>query len=479
MKLSRRRLILSGFVLGSLSGCFGKKAEAWDLIVIGAGAAGLSAAIAASEEGLKVLLLEKMAHVGGNTRISGGFFACVDPVRQNKQGIKDSEAFFLKQIQKSGGGRADLKLDEVLVHQAGQMLAWLEEHGMKFAPTVSEVYGSHWPRSHKPLMSNGEGYIRTLLAVAGKLDVTIKTRMAVKGLLKDETGRVNGVTVISDGRELIYRSRAGVVVATGGFSANPKMIRQFAPKYAGLTTNNMPGATGEMLLAARDIGAQLIDMDLVLCNPGSPPGRSTRARFHMLVNQFIFVNENGRRFIREDDRRDCLTAAVLAQPGRYAYTLIDFNGFKNLSPLMQKEAVLAVETGDAWSGKTIRDLANKMKVPVGALEETIAEYNFAVRSKRDPLGKAADELTHFIAEPPFWACYSGMAIHSTMGGIRISTRAEALQSDGVPVPGLWAAGEAAGGVHGVNRMGGNGISDALVFGRIAGKEAARRSKTKV
>ena len=223
---------------------------------------------------------------------------------------------------------------------------------------------------------------------------------------------------------------------------------------------------------AQRAGAELLDMDRVLCNPGAPPDRSNRARFHMLVNQFIFVNRDGRRFIREDAPRSALSEAVLAQPGRHAFTVIDFRGFRALSPLMQKEAVLAIESGDAWADGSLSQLARKMGVPPGHLQTTVEAYNRGVSARRDPLGKSLHGLALPLSEPPFWACYAGMSVHYTLGGIRISPRAEALDAARSPIPGLWAAGEAAGGVHGVNRLGGSGINDALIFGRIAGRAAA-------
>jgi urocanate reductase len=445
----------------------------WDVIVVGAGGAGLSAAVSAAEAGAKVLVLEKMPHIGGNTRISGGFYACVDWVRQKRQGIEDSEQLFLSQMLESGGGHANPQLAAILVHNATPALKWLEKLGMRFQPTVSEAYGSRWPRSHKPLMPNGEGYIRTLSTAAVKLGVIIKTSTPVTTLLTDNDGRVCGVQIAENNIQKNIFSKRGVIVASGGFGANPAMIARYAPQFSGLTTNNMPGSTGEMLLAAQKAGAELVDMEDVLCNPGLPPGRVMRARFHMLVDQFILVDQTGRRFIREDASRAAVTRAILALPRKVAYTIIDSKGMKNLSILMQKEAVLAVESGDAWTADTIEDLARLMKLPAANLQATIDDYNTGMKTGQDPLGKVAPRGDFSLDHPPYWACFAGMSIHYTMGGIRINELAQALRTDGRPLAGLWAAGEATGGIHGKERLGGNGINDAVVFGRIAGQQAAR------
>ena len=140
---------------------------------------------------------------------------------------------------------------------------------------------------------------------------------------------------------------------------------------------------------------------------------------------------------------------------------------------MQKNTVIGVETGDAWRGNTIEDLARAMGLPEKALRETVDRYNASVSNGRDEFGKSPTELTHPLVKPPFWACFAGMTIHYTMGGIRINEKAEVITAQNQPISGLYAAGESTGGVHGINRMGANGINDAIVFGRMAGQEAAK------
>lgn len=444
----------------------------WDVVVIGAGGAGLSAALSAAEAGARVLLLEKQSEIGGNTRISGGYFAAVDPKRQRPMGIEDSEALFLKQLLESGGGRADPRLCSILVKQASEALLWLESHGMKFQDTVMELYGSHWPRVHKPLMPMGEGYIHALSGAALRRGVVIRTGCRATDILIED-GRAVGIRGRSDGRTETIRARRGVILASGGFGANRVMVEHYAPNLAGLTTDNTPGSTGEMLLAAAGIGAELRGMDAVQCLPGCPPGRTHRVRLHNDVSRFIFIDRRGKRFIREDERRDVLRDAVLALPERYAYSLIDDDGLRSYNIVFQKEAVIGVETGDAWRD-TLGELAQAMGLEPETLEKTVEDYNRGVRAGKDAFGKSPAELRHEIRKPPFWACYAGMTTHYTMGGIRINEEAQVLDASGSPIPGLYAAGESTSGVHGINRMGANGINDAVVFGRIAGHAAAMR-----
>lgn len=476
---SRRKVVLGAAGLFAVGGSFSllrRSAEA-DVIVIGAGAAGLSAAIAAAEAGASVVVVEKQPEVGGNTLISGGYFAAVDPLRQKRQSISDSESLFLKQMLESGGGRADPKLARVLVGQASEALIWLEHLGMRFQDHVIEIYGAHWPRCHKPMMPSGRGYIYTLSAAAARLGVAVT--VGARAFRIDAFGRVSGknaaVWVKTKAGDVRIEARKGIVLTSGGFGANRDMIARHAPELASLTTDNTPGSTGEMLIEAQRLGAELVDLDAVQCLPGCPPGRTHRVRLHNDVSRFIFVDQTGRRFIREDERRDVLRDAVLALPNRYAYTIIDDAGLRSYNIIFQKEAVVGIETGDAWRGNTVAELARVMGLPPKALEQTVSEYNEAVDRKIDSFGKSPAELSHRLIEPPFWGCYAGMTVHYTMGGVRIDEKARVLSADGRPIPGLYAAGEATGGVHGVNRMGANGINDAVVFGRIAGRNAALRS----
>lgn len=447
--------------------------DSCDVLVIGGGGAGLSAAAAAAEKGAHVILLEKQAAVGGNTRFSGGFFAAVDPARQRRQGITDSLERFRNQIIENGGGRSDPVLAGILARGASEMLAYLEHKGMRFQDEVIEIYGAHWPRCHCPLLPNGEGYIRTMLGVAMEHGADIRVSSPVRRLLINTDGRVIGAEYRHSGGLRRVFARRGVVLASGGFGANRTFVEKVAPRLAGLTHNNTPGSTGEMLTEAARIGAELIDLAEIQCLPGCPPNRTHRVRLHNDVSRFIFVDQQGRRFIREDGRRDVLRDAVLGLPGSIAYSIVDDMGLRSYDILMQKEAVLGVETGDAWRADSVEELALAMGLDPAVLRRTVDTYNEGVRSGRDPFGKAPSELRHEIKTPPFWGCYAAMTVHYTMGGVRISPTAEVLNTRGDPIPGLWAAGEVTGGIHGVNRMGANGVNDALVFGRIAGQNAAR------
>ncbi|WP_283207056.1 FAD-dependent oxidoreductase [Mesosutterella porci] len=443
-----------------------------DVIVVGSGAAGLSAAVEAASAGARVTVLEKAPEIGGNTLISGGYFAALDPVRQKRQHIFDSTEFFYRQTFEFGGRRAKPELVRRLVENSTESLQWLEGLGMRFKPKVIELYGGHWARCHCPVLPLGQGYIRALSAAALRCGVKICTGSPVVDLVFRD-GRAAGVTVLEGGRMRTLRARKAVVLASGGFAANARLIERYAPQLRGLTTDNIPSSTGEVMLVAHRHGAALRDMQYIQCLPGCPPGKTHRVRFHSVVSRFIFVNTEGRRFIREDGPRDVLRDTVLSQPHRLAFSVLDDAGFRDYGILVQKEAVEALEAGEAWKAGSVRELAGKMGVPAAALIETIAQYNRGVRSRCDRWGKSPRELRYTLSHPPFWACYAGMTIHYTEGGLDIDEMARCLDAKGRPIPGLFAAGAVTGGVHGSNRLGANGLTGAVVFGRTAGKMAVR------
>jgi urocanate reductase len=442
-----------------------------DVIVVGSGAAGLSAAVEAAKAGASVLVLEKASEIGGNTLISGGYFAAVDPGRQVKQGISDSADLFFRQAYELGGRKADPALVRCMADNSESALKWLEGLGMAFRPKVIEIYGSHWARCHVPVLPLGNGYIRALSYAAISLGVRIKTGCQVTDILFQK-GRAAGVEALEEGRKKVFRARRGIVIASGSFAASEELVARFAPQLRGLTTDNVPEATGEVMMAAHAHGVALVGMEYIQCLPGCPPGKKHRVRFHSDVSRYIFVNRLGRRFCREDGPRDELRDAVLAQPGRYAYSIIDSEGFRNYGIIVQKEAVQALEAGEAWKSDTAAGLARKIGVPGEALAASIAQFNRAVETKEDPFGRSPRELKSPLSHPPYWACYAGMTVHYTEGGLAISTRAQCLGEGGEPVPGLFAAGAVTGGVHGSNRLGGQGLTDAVVFGRLAGRSAA-------
>jgi urocanate reductase len=447
-----------------------------DIVVVGAGGAGLAAAVSAAEKGASVIVLEKMPNIGGNTIISGGGLNAADPERQAKQGIKDSAENHFKQTIAAGDFRADPEKVKVLTDNALDSVKWLEGLGMKFQDHIIQIYGSLYPRTHMPVDPKGTGYIKTLKAAADKKGVKIFTEMNVNQIIREEqlNGRVLGVRATDKkGKTVYFGAKKAVVLASGGFGANKLMRALHDPRMKELTTTNQPGTTGEMIMYAMDIGAYPVGMDYIQCNPGAPPGRKLRIVLHLDVSGFIFVDKRANRFVAEDERRDVIREAILNLPEKYGFTVLDNTVFMSYDKLQRDTAIQGLETGDSWKADSLEELAKKMGVPADAFVATVNKYNSYVDTKKDvDFGKKSHNLAKKIATGPFWACYAGMSVHHTMGGLNINTKAQVVDRYDKIIPGLYAAGEITGGIHGSNRVGGNAIADIFTFGRIAGNNAA-------
>lgn len=439
-----------------------------DVLVVGAGGAGLAAAVRASELGAEVILIEQNAHLGGNTLISGGFLGVVDPTRQAPSGISDSEEKHFQDIWDNGDKIGDPTLVRKLVHEAPRMLSWLETKGVKFQDEVIEIYGSHFPRCHKPIFPNGTAYVRALSGALMQKKVNVLTDTKAIELVQDDSGRVIGIKAASKGDEFFIRARKGVILAAGGFGANLKTVAVFDPRLKGLPSNCSSGSTGDMLFAARKIGASAVDLTEIQCLPGPISNKGIRVRFHNDVRRFVFVNDEGKRFVDERARRDELKEKILVQRNKSCYCIIDNDGLETLDLLVRRDAIRAAETGDAVKAPSLEELAFALNIPAESLIKTIEERNAEIasdkpQSRRFPIQKA-----------PFWAARVGMRIHYTMGGLQINEKAQCLK-EGKPIPGLFAAGEITGGIHGRNRIGGNGLADAFTFGMIAAENLVSES----
>lgn len=449
--------------------------ETFDVIVIGAGGAGLTAAIVAKEAGAKTLLLEKMGFPGGNTIIAGGGFNAAIKEDYEKAGIKDSPELHAEQTLAAGDFRADPELVRILTEGAPESVAWLKKRGVKFQDYIYQIYGGIYPRCRNPLGPRGQAYIQVLVPEAKRVGVDLRTNAKVLGIHREHAleGRVTGVEVEIGGKKLHIRATKGVIACAGGFSANAKMCGIHDPRLEKLGTTNQPGATGEVLVNMVDIGAETRGMDYIQCIPEKPLDVKHNPALSTQVNRFVFVNHEGKRFVAEDARRDVLRDAVLAQTKMEAFPVIDDVGFELQKNSKGPENEAARKAGTLFIGNTIEELAGKMGVPADALKKTIDEYNKAVDTKVDPFGRNPNMLVNKIEKAPFYSGRIVMARHHTMGGVCINVKTQVLDRHGKVIPGLYAAGEITGGIHGTNRVGGNAIADVFTFGRIAGAEVMK------
>lgn len=449
----------------------------YDIVVIGSGGAGFTAAVAAAEAGASVCIVEKNPFVGGNTIVSGGAYNAVVPEDAKKAGVSDSEELFYKNTMQAGGYRGNKELVKILTENADEALVWLKQHGVEFVDYIYQVYGGLHPRTRNPKLQGGQSYIKALNAYVDKLGIALLTSTAVQNLVRENPldGRVLGVQVQTEERTEFIRAKKAVIAASGGFAANAKMCGLHDPRLEHLGTSNLPSATGEVLKYMINIGAETVGMDYVQCVINRPKDMKKYYPMSIFVEYFVFVNWEGNRFIAEDSPRDVLCDAFLAQTKEQAFSVMDATGYEvhykmgRVGDLLQS----GIDSGEIVKADTIVELAKKIKVPAKSLKKSIDSYNSAVESKKDLLGRDQSMLLNKIIKAPFYATRFAMARHHTMGGVLINGKAQVIDRDGTVIPGLYAAGEVTGGIHGNNRVGGNGIADIFTFGLIAGRNAAK------
>lgn len=448
-----------------------------DVLVIGGGLAGHCAALAATECGATVVLLEKQPNVGGSTVLSGGFFAFAGTPFQQERGIRDDRALLYDDLIAMGGGEADPTLVRAYSEGQRDLYEWLVRHGIVF--TALELSsGQSVPRSH---VTDSVRLIATL-AEHGKRSGRVKTEMGTRAirLLRDSVGGpVAGVRIEDAGgtREL----RAGsIVLASGGFSRSEELLRLFAPAQAGALRIGGGGNTGDGLRMAWQFGAGLRDMGQVKGTFGTHP--NTGADKHELLLAYyagaIMVNRAGHRFVDESVSYKILGEACLAQPGRIAFQIFDqaiMDGSQPGVPLFDFGAPL--RRGLLIKADSLPDLAQRCGIDPDALVQTVADYNRGVDLGRDPAFGRDGLCNHYgalarIGQAPFYAYPSTTVVLATYCGLAIDAQAQVRDVFGEPIRGLFAAGEITGGFHGHAYMTGSSLGKAAYFGRVAGQSAA-------
>jgi flavocytochrome c len=451
--------------------------ESADIVVIGAGGAGLAAGISASQNGAKVIILEKMPRAGGNTIISGAAYNAVDPERQKAQGIEDSIDRHFTQTYEGGDKVGNPELIHTLVEGALPALQWMESMGMEFTPDVFTVLGGLWPRAHRPVKPLGTGYIETDLnytkAHTDQITLLYDTK-ATELIVKN--GRVTGVKASGPDKDYEFTASKGVVIATGGFGANKELRQKYNTQWPDLTnagTTNHPGATGDGLVMAEAVGANFVGMEYIQLLPmGDPQTGSLSGNIEQAVEDRFFVNKDGNRFVDEGARRDVMTLALFQQQDAFMWVICDKHSYPTpqVKNNFNESIEELIQQGRAFGADTIEELAGKIGVPPANLKAAVAEFNAGVDAGKDKWGRTLFKIK--IDTPPYYAGARIPTVHHTMGGIQINKDAQVINKSGQVIPGLYAAGEVTGGIHGYNRVGGNALADIHVFGRIAGTNAA-------
>lgn len=438
----------------------------YDVVIIGSGGAGLTAAIQAHELGLKPVILEKMSKIGGNTtRASSGMNAAETNVQLHHH-IVDSFGDFYDETLKGGGNLNNQALLKFFTEHSALAIDWLADHGIELDDlTITggmSVMRTHRPSSMAPI---GGFLVTELLKQVAAAKLPLFTDIKVDQLVQTD-GKITGVKATTANGAVTINAGA-VLLATGGFGANKALLGKYRDDLKNYQTTNQPGATGDGILLAEAVGAKVVDMDQVQVHPTVQQdtdhayliGEAVRGEGAILVDQ------QGKRFVNELDTRKNVTAAIDQLGGTGAYLIFD-RGIR--------DRVKAVEFYDhiglVKTGADLAALATEAGLDADTLTQTVADWNQAVANQADTAFKRTTGMDRDIAKGPFYAIHIAPAVHYTMGGVGINPATQVLDKQDQPINGLFAAGEVVGGLHGNNRIGGNSIAETVIFGRQAGQQ---------
>ena len=457
-----------------------------DVVVIGAGGAGLAAAITAEQNGAKVIIVEKMGKTGGNTILAGGAVNAVED--RSEFAIKQNDSVYWHYYQTLNGGdwQGDPELVMTLVENAYAGIQWTKELGMEWLgeDAVFMVSGGLWPRAWKPAGMASAGFFETYGKYIEAHPETMNLMLNTKAeeIMTNEKGEVCGIVATGETGNTITINAKSVVVATGGFAKNVELRMAYDSIWGMLDekvlSTNHPGATGDGVKMLQKLNADFVQMGNIQLLPlGDPATGSLSGNIEHGVDTRIFVNKEGLRYGNEAGRRDDMTNDLFAQTDAYMWIVMDSDTYPTGDEINNfgETANQLVAAGRAVKADTLEELAEKMGVPAENLIATIDEYNRYciggdLEGQADQFGRAM--FGPKIDNGPFYAGARVPTVHHTMGGVRIDTQCRVYNENGEIIENLYAAGEVTGGIHGANRLGGNALADTIVFGRIAGESAA-------
>ncbi|MGL5716115.1 MAG: flavocytochrome c [Paraclostridium sp.] len=450
-----------------------KDIENYDVVVVGGGGAGLSAAIEASTNGAKVVLVEKMNNLGGNTLVSMGGVNIPENDEQKSKNIVDTKDSYREDIIVGGDEKNDVSQVEILVQNALPTYRWLKDFvNVEFKEDKLIHFGGHKvPRAAVFKGKYAIELIQKLREKAEEIGVNIVTGVECTSLVCEDN-RIVGVNGIYNDKKVLFEANYGVILATGGFSGNVEMRKKYDPSLdERYKTTNVSGVTGQGHEMCEAFDAKFVDMNYIqtfpICNP------LTGELSHVGGSRFdgaILVNKEGHRFVEELERRDVVSEGILTQTGGVAYLVWS----KEVEAINEGVAANSGEVKrlekDNQFGEfeTIEEACKFFDIDYDVLTETINKYNSYVDNKKDEDFNRRGELVS-IKEGPYYVQIVAPAVHHTMGGVKINDKNQVLRNDDTVIGGLYAAGEIVGGTHGTNRLGGNAITEILVFGKRCGK----------
>ncbi|QIL45597.1 flavocytochrome c [Vagococcus coleopterorum] len=441
--------------------------DSYDMVIVGAGGGGMAAAIQAKDMGMNPVIFEKMPVAGGNTvKASAGMNASGTKF-QKEAGIEDTNDLFFEETLKGGKGTNDQDLLRHFVDSSSDAIDWLDGMGITLN-NLTTTGGMSVKRTHRPEDGSavGQYLVDGLLRNVKEREIPLFTDADVKEIT-ESNGIVNGVKVTFDNKEDRTIKTDAVIVATGGFGANLDMVTEYNKDLEGFVTTNQAGSQGDGVKMIEKLGGATVDMKEIQIHPTVEQETSFLITEAVRGEGSILVSQEGKRFVNELETRDNVSAAIIGLDQPYAYLVFDAG---------VKERVKAIDfyekSGLVKKGESLADLAKEMNVDVKTLEGTMDTWNKAVADKKDAEFDRTTGMDHDLSKGPFYAIKIAPGIHHTMGGAKINAKTEVFTEDGKVIPGLFAAGEASGGLHGQNRIGGNAVADIIIYGRESGKQAA-------
>lgn len=462
--------------------------ETTEVIIVGSGFAGLSAAIEARSAGAAVIVLEKMKAVGGNSTISDGGIAAPGTDIQKQHGIEDSEALMYADMMRAGLGINDPALVKVVTDHAREAFEWSRDVlGVTYLNRLDQFGGHSVPRCYAAKNISGSTIIQRQVMMAQEIGVEIQLNTRCEAFIQDDTGRVIGVKATGNadhrhpeaGIVRHIKIEKGIVLATGGFAADiPFRMIQDPRLTAEVDTTNKPFATAEMLKAALRIGAAPVQLSHIQLGPWASPDEKGYGVGPLFADYILFQYgiildpATGERFVNELSDRKTLADCILAV-GHPCLGIADAAAVQSSGWHIEK----CLKNGIVKEFDSLHDYAAYYHVPWHKLENTVQSFNSGVVARRDPLfSKPIIEEARPIGQPPFYGIQLWPKVHYTMGGLRINPAAAVVDLEGEVIQGLYAAGEITGGIHGACRLGSCSITECLVFGRIAGRSAANAQR---
>ena len=464
-----------------------------NVVIVGGGLAGLSCALEARNMGASVVLLEQESHLGGNSAKASSGINGAESRHQFEQNISDSVEAFAEDTYRSGRGKEQKELVKILAKDSAEAIDFLEKEGKLDLSIISLLGGQSAPRAHRAKISGrpmnvGLAITSAMEKAARDKGVDIRTEAKATSLMRNDRGEVIGVSY-EDKSGQPMQVLGNVVLSTGGYSTDREgLLAEFNGKLSDLpSTNGEWKSVGEGIRMSRRIGAKLALMEHVQVHPtGLVDPKNPDAKFVILAgealrgNGGIFLNAKGKRFVDELGYRDVVSNAIFKhgsklklESGKSTPTAV-FLVLNEAAVSKFKEAIMFYSFKKlVFQFDNLKAFCDKFSVPYDTAKSTLHEYNEDAKKGKDAFGKTTfnsvpvredEHLTVMIVTP---------SVHYTMGGLQINEETNVLHKSGSVINGLFAAGEVTGGLHGENRLGGNSLLECVVFGRIAGKQAAK------